>query len=168
MGERAERARLEVASLRAQASSGNCLQIERVTASQAFFVPAAPPYGLTSPAFRFRALAALAGRAPLGGPREVVLATYLVARLVDDCLPHRELTAAARVERSAAARGWLGSVALPATVRAPLTRLVDATAGEVENVAAALAAVMTALDGYLDAASRVELDRLAHSFPNRP
>ena len=145
----------------------DCVQIDRVT-SQAFFAPAVPPYGLTSPAFRFRALAALAGRAPLGGPREVALATYLLARLVDDCLPHRDVAAAARAERSAAARGWLGSVALPAPVRAPLTKLADATAGDLANVTQALAAVMSAVDGYLDTASRVELDRLAHSFSDRP
>ena len=98
----------------------------------------------------------------------MALATYLLARLVDDCLPHRELAAAARVERSTAARGWLGSVALPAPVRAPLTKLADATAGDLASVTPALAAVLSAVEGYLDAAARMELDRLAHSFPNRP
>lgn len=135
-----------------------------MTGSQGFFAPAAPPYGLTSSAFRFRALAALAGRAPLGGSREVALATYLVARLVDDCLPERELPAAARVERSAAARGWLGSVALPAAVRTPLTRLAGATAGELADLSPELANVMTAVDAYLDAPARLELDRLARAF----
>jgi hypothetical protein len=119
---------------------------------------------LSSPAFRFRALAALAGRAPLGGPREVVLATYLVARLVDDSLPQRELSASMRGERSAAARGWLGSVALPAAVRASLTKLADATAGDLADVGQALANVVTAIDPYLDAAARLELDRLERAF----
>ena len=41
----------------------------------------APPYALTPTTFRFRALAALAGRAPLGGGRETALASYVVARL---------------------------------------------------------------------------------------
>lgn len=135
-----------------------------MTGSQGLFAPAAPPYGLTSSAFRFRALAALAGRAPLGGSREVALATYLVARLADDCLPERELPAAARVERSAAARGWLGSVALPAAVRTPLTRLAGATAGELADLSPELANVMTAVDAYLDAPARLELDRLARAF----
>ncbi len=139
-------------------------QIGRVTGSQGSFAPTAPPYGLTSPAFRFRALATLAGRAPLGGPREVTLATYLVARLVDDCLPQREFATASRVERSAAARGWLGSVALPAGVRAPLTKLTDATAGDLADVTPALANLLTAVDAYLDAAARLELDRLARAF----
>lgn len=138
-------------------------QIGRVTNSQRSFAPAAPPYALTSPAFRFRALASLAGRAPLGGSREVALATYFVARLVDDCLPHREMATAARAERSAAARGWLGSVALPTVVRAPLTKLADATASDLPDLAAALASAMKAVDGYLDAPARLELDRLARA-----
>ena len=39
------------------------------------------PYSLESLAFPFPALAALAGRLPLGGGREVALAAMLVARL---------------------------------------------------------------------------------------
>ena len=35
--------------------------------------------------FRFRHLAALAGRAPIGGAREVALACFVAARLVSDC-----------------------------------------------------------------------------------
>src|SRR5438046_767099 len=105
-----------------------------VTITHASFSPA-PPYALSSPAFRFRALASLAGRAPLGGQREVALATFLVARLVDDCLPESELAPAARRERSAAARGWLASVALPGPVRAPLTKLADLTADDRADLA---------------------------------
>ena len=44
-----------------------------------------PPYALTAPVFRFRHLAALAGRAPIGGAREVALACFVAARLVSDC-----------------------------------------------------------------------------------
>ena len=43
-----------------------------------------PPYALDAPAFPFPALAALAGRAPLGGQRETVLACFVAARLVRD------------------------------------------------------------------------------------
>lgn len=136
-------------------------QIALVMDSQGSFPLAALPYVLTSPAFRFRALAALAGRSPLGGPREVALAIYLVARLVDDCLPQREFTATSRAERSAAAHAWLGSVALPAALRAPVTKLADATAGDLAHVTAALANVISVADAYLDAPSRRELDRLA-------
>src|SRR5213082_3183085 len=112
---------------------------------------ALPPYALATPTFRFRALASLAGRALLGGPREVALATYLVARLVDDCLPTRELPLHARAERSSAARNWLSSVALPATVRVPLTRLAEATGAETADIAAALAGAISATSTYLDA-----------------
>jgi len=148
----------------ALAETGNSLQIGRVNGSQGFFAPTAPPYALSSPAFRFRALAALAGRAPLGGQREVALATYLAARLADDCLPQKELSATTRAERSSAARGWLASVALPPSVRSPLVKLVDATAGDPADIAPALANVITAIDSYLDAAARLELDRLVRAF----
>ena len=130
--------------------------------------PTAPPYGLSTPIFRFRALASLAGRAPLGGPREVALATYLVARLVDDCLPTRELPLDARAERSSAARNWLSSVALPATVRVALTRLAEVTGAEAADIAAALASAISATSTYLDAGARLELDRLAQGLARTP
>jgi hypothetical protein len=127
-------------------------------------LPAPPPYALTVPVFRFRALASLAGRAPLGGPREVALAAYLVARLVDDCLPEKELPAAARAERSVGARAWLAHVALPTGVRASLTRLVDLTGGNSSEISAALKSTIATLDAFLDAPSRLELGRLEGAF----
>lgn len=125
---------------------------------------ASPPYALVSTVFRFRALASLAGRSPLGGPREVTLATYLVARLVDDCRPEKALPSTAREERAAGARAWLANVALPAAVRAALSRLAAATAGEPSAIAAALTSVISAVDAYLDAPSRSELARLERAF----
>lgn len=126
--------------------------------------PAAPPYALTMPTFRFRALAALAGRAPLGGPREVVLATYLLARLVDDCRPARELPQETRAARSSAARNWLANTALPPAVRSPLIRLAEATEGEVSGIAIALGTAIVATTSYLDDAARFELERLAQAI----
>ena len=126
--------------------------------------PAAPPYALTTPTFRFRALASLAGRAPLGGAREVALATYLVARLADDCRSVKALAPEMRAARSSAARSWLANTALPAPVRAPLVRLAEATEGEVPELASALAGVITATAPYLDAPARQELDRLARAI----
>jgi hypothetical protein len=137
------------------------LQIGRVTAQSS--PTSVPPYALSTPYFRFRALASLAARAPLGGPREVVLATYLVARLVDDCLPEKALPAVARAERSASARGWLANVALPTAVRASLIRLTEATGGDLTNIEPAMASVITIVDSYLDAPSRLELARLEHA-----
>jgi hypothetical protein len=135
------------------------LQIAPVNA-QSSSLPAPPPYTLSTPRFRFRALASLAGRASLGGPREIALASYLMARLVDDCLPDKELPAAGRTDRSAAARTWLASVALPAAVRTSLTRLADATGGDSSEIGGALTNMIAAVDAYLDAPSRSELARL--------
>lgn len=124
----------------------------------------APPYALASPVFRFRALASLASRSALGGPREVTLATYLIARLVDDCLPDKALPVPAREARAASARAWLANIALPAGVRAALSRLAAATGGEPAGIGAALASVTSAVDAYLDPASRSELARLERAF----
>ena len=123
-----------------------------------------PPYGLAPTPFRFGALAALAGRAPLGGRREVALATYLAARLADDVLDENALQAAARVERSGNARSWLSTVALPAPVRQPLARLIDSTGGPAGPVSQALRAVMAVTAEFLDRASRLELEQLAETL----
>lgn len=124
----------------------------------------APPYALATPVFRFRALASLASRSSLGGPREVTLATYLIARLVDDCLPDKALPPAAREERAAGARAWLANMALPAAVRAALSRLAVATGGDPGTIGGALTSVISAVDAYLDSASRAELARLERAF----
>ena len=93
----------------------------------------------------------------------MALATYLVARLVDDCLPEKELPATAREERSTAARAWLANIALPAPVRSALTRLAEATVHGID-IGPVLANAITATSSYLDVAAHAELDRLAHSF----
>ncbi len=120
-----------------------------------------PPYALAPANFRFAALAALAGRAPLGGQREVALATYLAARLSHDCLPERGLAPAIRAERASAAKAWLAALTLPAPVRPALVRLVDATSGEAGGAVGALRAVITVTAGLVDPASRLELEQLA-------
>jgi hypothetical protein len=89
-------------------------------------VPFSPPYALASPRFRFRALAALVGRSPLGGEREVALATLLAARLVVGTLPPA-LPQSVRITRANGARAWFAALALPAQLRQSLTRLLDAT-----------------------------------------
>lgn len=119
-----------------------------------------PPYALASTPFRFAALAALAGRAPLGGRREVALAVYLGARLAHDALPDRALPVPSRAERAGHARTWLSTVALPAAVRPSLTSLVDASAGERAGIVNALRAVIAASDELLDAAALTELAQL--------
>jgi hypothetical protein len=119
-----------------------------------------PPYAVPTTSFRFAALATLAGKAPLGGRREVALAVYLAARLADDTLPERGLSAEARSERASHAKSWLSSMALAAPIRSALARLIDATATGRGAAAAALPAVIAATGNQLDAGARAELDQL--------
>ncbi len=123
-----------------------------------------PPYSLTPPRFRFRALATLAGRAPLGGAREVALATYLVARLVDDASPGHALPEGTRSARATAARGWLAAMALPSAVRPALMRLVDASGDDGPALHGALRNVITVTANYLDPAAVSDLEKLAQAL----
>jgi phage gp36-like protein len=70
----------------------------------------------------------------------------------------------ARAERAAAARNWLAGVALPAAIRAALTKLVEATVGDAATLGQSLASASSAVDGYLDPASRLELERLSRAL----
>lgn len=124
-------------------------------------IPSRPPYALAPTPFRFAALAALAGRAPLGGQREVALATYFVARLAHDVLPERGLLQAVRAERAANAKHWLSTLGLPPSVRPALARLIDASAGDGAAIAEALAAVIAVTANFLDSGARSDLTKLA-------
>lgn len=126
-----------------------------------------PPYAVAPTEFRFPALAALAGRAALGGQREVALATYMAARLVHDLLPDHELDAMVRGERAAAAKNWLSTVTLPAQVRPTLVRLIEASNASRTTSAAAVRAVIAATGTQLDKAARLELERLAEALERR-
>ena len=126
-----------------------------------------PPYALEPTPFRFPALASLAGRAPLGGEREIALATYLAARLAHDALAEREIAQEIRAERAASAKTWLSTLALPAPTRAAVAALMDASGTSGNGVAQAIRAVLTATTNRLDRASRAELERLAVSFERR-
>jgi hypothetical protein len=107
-------------------------------------------------------LAALAGRGQIGGDREVALAAFTTARLVNGLLPPHALAAPARASRAAAARQWLSALALPPVLKAPFARLADATAsGDLVGVETALRAVIDTAGAALDAASRAELEALA-------
>jgi hypothetical protein len=121
-----------------------------------------PPYALSAPVFRFRHLAALAGRAPIGGAREVALACFVAARLVSDCSdPALDLDEASRTARCAGAKGWLGTIAIPSPVRTPVAKLAEASATADPAVMAPLVASLAkAAESFLDAASRSELDAL--------
>ena len=118
----------------------------------------APPFSLAAPTFRFRALVSLAGRAPLGGEREMALASLMAARLADGVALAAPLSLPARASRAAGARLWCSTLTLPAAARIPLARVVDASeAGERGQMAATLASFAAIAGSLLDAASRSEL-----------
>ena len=127
-----------------------------------------PPYAVPATSFRFAALATLAGKAPLGGRREVALAVYLAARLADDTLPERGISPESRGERATHAKSWLSSMALPAPVRSAIGKLIDATTVGPVAVATALPTLVAASSSYLDAGGRAELDRLASVMAGPP
>ena len=127
-----------------------------------------PPYALTPTAFRFPALASLAGRAPLGGQREVVLATYLAARLAQDALASHSVAPETRLERGVQARTWLANMALPANVRPALSKLVDLSGGPATEVGEGVRAVLAVAGPFLDKNAQAELDQLANALDTEP
>ncbi|MBL0937435.1 MAG: hypothetical protein IBJ03_00990 [Gemmatimonadaceae bacterium] len=122
------------------------------------------PYALDPLRFPFPALAALSGRLPLGGGREVALAALLVARLTQGVLPDDGLNPGDRTARAAAAKVWLASLALPAPTRVPFVRCVDATVGTPLVAAGALRSLVAAISAHLDGAAVQELERLARQL----
>lgn len=123
-------------------------------------------YGLEPTVFPFPALATMAGRASLGGPREMALACFLVARMVvDAALASGILSADQKESRAEAAKHWLGSAAIPTQVRSALSRLAESTAVDDRNaMRAALDSVMTVTANHLDSGARLELGRLAQAI----
>src|SRR5687768_16369018 len=121
-----------------------------------------PPYALEPTAFAFPAHATLAGRAPLGGPREAALACFLVARVVGEFADGHRLAADQQRARVQGVKQWLGSAALPAPLKGALTRLVEATVSEDREVAkSALDSVIAVTANQIDPGARLELSRLA-------
>ena len=125
-------------------------------------VPVTPPFALAAPAFSLRALAALAARAALGGPREVLLAAMQAARMVEGAAGSHPLPESMRRARANAARSWLAALALPNASRAIIARAIDASAGaEREALAHAWEAVVTLITPGADLAARAELRRVS-------
>ncbi|MGH7125391.1 MAG: hypothetical protein ACREFI_13535 [Stellaceae bacterium] len=123
------------------------------------------PYALTAPVFPFRHLAELAGRAPIGGAREVALGCFVAARLAAGAATDAAAGDGARDARSAAAKGWLATLTLPAAIRGTLARCLESTArGAAPAVARDLTALETACTSFLDPGSRAELKALAQSL----
>ncbi len=122
------------------------------------------PYSLEPLTFPFPAMAALAGRLPLGGGREVALASLLVARLALGVRGPEPMSVPDRVARAASAKVWLASLALPAATRVSFARCVDATASAPQQVASALRSLVAAASSHLDGPAVQELERLAREL----
>lgn len=103
----------------------------------------------------------------LGGQREVALATYMAARLAHDLLPDHELDPTVRVERAVAAKSWLSTVTLQASVRTALVRLVEASTISRPASAAAVRAVLGVAGSQLDKGARAELEQLAEELERK-
>ncbi len=121
-----------------------------------------PPFALAPPVFRFRHLAALAGRAPIGGAREVALACFVVARLAAERVPAHDEDQPRNTTRSVAAKAWLGTLALPTPVRGSASRCAElGVNGDRATLSREVRGLVLAASGYLDGKSRAELDSLA-------
>ena len=121
-----------------------------------------PPFALSTPTFRFRALASHAGRAALGGDREVALACFAVARLGAGLLPPVMLTPGDAATRATATRNWLASLTLAATARSAAVAAINAIAGGNKRSAAeSVRSLAKAAAPQIDTASANEMNELA-------
>jgi hypothetical protein len=129
-----------------------------------------PPFALAAPGFPLRALAALAARSALGGPREVLLAVMQAARMVEGAAGPHPLPEPQRRARATAARSWLAALALPAAPRLTIARAIEASAGTDRQAwAEAWNAVVQLVTPGADLASRSELRRVTiHLTPAAP
>ena len=124
-----------------------------------------PRYALVTPRFRFRALAACAGRASIGGDREIAMACLVGGRLASALLPPYSIATADLKARSTAAKHWLSSLSLPAPVRSALTHLADAVAvGNRKTASTALSHLVMVAQRSIDEASASELIGVARGL----
>jgi len=122
---------------------------------------AIPPFAPPRAVFPCPGLAAQAAKAPLGGPREALLGTMMVARLATGMRGPHPLPIDARRARAAGVRGWLTAVAVPTKLRAALQKALAASAEENrEAMAEALEGVTDITAPHLDRVARSELTRL--------
>ena len=121
-----------------------------------------PPFAIATPTFRFRALASNAGRASLGGDREVGLACFAIARLGAGLLPPVTLAAADAAARAASVRHWLSSITLSGPARSAAVAVIDAISGGGRQASAkALRELASVVAAHLDVASTGEINELA-------
>lgn len=123
------------------------------------------PYSLEPTSFPFPALAHGASRAPLGGPRETLMACFVFARLAEDAILNGTLyTDEQRQARAQGARQWLGALAVPASAKGHLMRLCDATmAVDRKAMRESIEGVISVTADQLDHGASSELQRLAQA-----
>jgi hypothetical protein len=120
-----------------------------------------PPFALGAPSFRFRALVTHAGRAALGGDREVALACFAAARLAAAMVPPYLLAPADVAARTSAMKQWVASIALAAPARHAVTVVIDAvTSGNHPATGSAVEQLIKVAEPQLDPGSIAELREL--------
>jgi hypothetical protein len=120
-----------------------------------------PRFSLATPRFRFRALAACAGRASLGGDREVAMACLVGARMASSMLAPYSIPLTDAKSRSAAAKQWLASLSLPPGIRTALGHLADTvSSGDRATAGDALLALVGTAAKQIDEPSVSELRAL--------
>ena len=128
-----------------------------------------PRFALTTPVFRFRALAALSARASLGGDRETVLTCLQLGRLCAGVLPPYEMTREQLVERTENTRQWLASLTVPSGIRSTAFGIFGALSGlDRVRCAEALTDLVKAASAQLDEGSRAELNALIQELSPTP
>lgn len=120
-----------------------------------------PPYALARSNFPFPGLAAQVGRAGLGGPREAILASLVVARLCVALLPPYDISFDDAATRSVQAKNWLSGLTLGVGLKGILTSVIDA-AGKIDRIAVAdaLEKLLGASSAGFDIVSREEVEKL--------
>ena len=122
---------------------------------------ATPPFAPPRALFPCPGLAAQAAKAPLGGPREALLGTMMVARLATGMRGPHPLPVDARRVRAAGVRGWLTALAVPTKLRVALQKALTASGEEdPAAMAEALEAVTDITAPHMDRVARSELVRL--------
>ncbi|MFN2637532.1 MAG: hypothetical protein ABR585_10930 [Gemmatimonadaceae bacterium] len=120
-----------------------------------------PRFALATPVFRFRSLAALSGRASLGGDRETLLACLQLGRLCAGILPPYDLSRELVVKRTENTKQWLSALAVPSGIRSTAFGIFGALTGfDRSRCAIAFIDLVKAASAQLDEASRAELNAL--------
>lgn len=121
----------------------------------------APPYALDTTTFCFPTLALCAGRAVLGGDRDLVLGVFMAARLAQALLPPVQLEKSHAAGRAERAKMWLTGLTMPQPARMALLRAFDGTGVSPDRAADAIDELARIVTGHVDAGGQQELTTLA-------